>query len=120
MQRHADPKDELGIDIMLTGSQKALALPPGLALFSVSERARRRAAKVPGRGYYFDLLEFQKNHEKGMTPSTPTIALIYALRSKLDDIADEGLEARYARHSRLNKRVREWGAAKGFELFPEP
>lgn len=114
------PKDALGIDIMLTGSQKALALPPGMALFSVSERARERAALVSGRGYYFDLLEFHANHEKGMTPSTPTIALIYALRSKLEDIATEGIEARHARHARLNRRVREWGAAKGMQLLPEP
>ena len=114
------PKDELGIDIMLTGSQKALALPPGMALFSVSERARTRAAAVAGRGYYFDLLEFQANHEKGMTPSTPTIALIYALRSKLEDIEAEGVANRHARHVRLNNRVREWGAAKGLKLLPEP
>ncbi len=55
--------DELGIDVMLTGCQKALALPPGMALFSVSEKAMARAATVKGRGYYFDFLEFQKNHE---------------------------------------------------------
>ena len=79
-------KDALGIDIMISGSQKALALPPGLALCGVSERARTRAASVPNRGYYFDLLEFHKNHEKGMTPSTPNIPHIYALRSKLEDI----------------------------------
>jgi aspartate aminotransferase-like enzyme len=112
------PKDELGIDIMLTGSQKALALPPGLSMFAVSDRARARAATISGRGYYFDLLEFHANHEKGMTPSTPTIALIYALRSKLEDIAAEGVATRHARHVRLNKRVREWGTAKGLELFP--
>ncbi|HEY4988232.1 MAG TPA: aminotransferase class V-fold PLP-dependent enzyme, partial [Opitutaceae bacterium] len=67
------PKDELGIDIMITGSQKALALPPGLSLVSVSKRALERAGVVADRGYYFDLLEFQKNHENGMTPSTPII-----------------------------------------------
>jgi aspartate aminotransferase-like enzyme len=64
-------KDELGIDIFLTGSQKALALPPGLAIFAVSERARERAKQSPDRGYYFDLIEFHDNHVKGMTPSTP-------------------------------------------------
>jgi len=114
------PKDALGVDVMLTGSQKALALPPGMSLLSVSERARQRAATLPGRGYYFDFLEFQANHEKGMTPSTPTIALIYALRSKLEDIAGEGIPARHERHSRLNARVRAWAAAKGMPLLPEP
>src|SRR6187551_283778 len=60
-------KDELGIDVLVTGSQKALALPPGLSLLSVSKRALGRAAKTDGRGYYFDFVEFQKNHENGMT-----------------------------------------------------
>ncbi|HVU23615.1 MAG TPA: alanine--glyoxylate aminotransferase family protein [Opitutus sp.] len=112
-------KDELGIDIFITGSQKALALPPGLALLSVSQRARARAATVAGRGYYFDFLEFQANHEKGMTPSTPTIPHIYALKSKLEDIKAEGAEHRYARHARLNGLVRDHLFAKGFTLFPK-
>jgi aspartate aminotransferase-like enzyme len=115
----AIPKDELGIDILLTGSQKALALPPGLSLLSVSKRALERASGAPDRGYYFDLLEFQRNHENGMTPSTPVIPLIYALRSKLEDIRAEGLPARHERHARLNRSVREWGRAAGFKLFPE-
>lgn len=113
------PKDELGIDVMLTGSQKALALPPGLSLLSVSPRAMERAGKVEGRGYYFDFLEFAKNHEKGMTPSTPVIPLIYALSSKLEDIEAEGFEERYARHARLNDKVRAWGRERGFTLLPE-
>ncbi|ACB76281.1 pyridoxal-phosphate-dependent aminotransferase family protein [Opitutus terrae] len=112
-------KDELGIDVLITGSQKALAMPPGLALFSVSKRALDRAASQPGRGYYFDFVEFQTNHEKGMTPSTPSIAHIYALKSKLEDIKAEGVENRYARHARLNKMVRDHMAAKGFKLFPK-
>jgi aspartate aminotransferase-like enzyme len=113
-------KDELGIDVLLTGSQKALALPPGLSLLSVSKRALDRAKTVTDRGYYFDLVEFQTNHEKNNTPSTPVIPPIYALRSKLEDIKAEGVEHRYARHARLNKLVRDWGYAKGFKLLPEP
>jgi aspartate aminotransferase-like enzyme len=112
-------KDELGIDVFITGSQKALALPPGLSLLSVSPRALARAAQVAGRGYYFDFVEFQKNHENGMTPSTPVIPLIYALKSKLEDIKAEGLETRYARHARLNRTVREFILAKGYKLFPQ-
>ena len=112
-------KDELGIDVLITGSQKALALPPGLSLLSPSKRALERAAQSKTRGYYFDLLEFQKNHEAGMTPSTPVIPLIYALKSKLADIKAEGAEERYARHARLNQTVRAWGEAKGFRLFPK-
>ena len=111
-------KDKLGIDVMLTGSQKALALPPGLSLLSVSERALDRAAGVANRGYYFDFLEFQKNYERGMTPSTPNIPLIYALRSKLEDIFEEGLEERYERHHKLNQLVRAWAEKHGLTLLP--
>ena len=113
------PKDELGVDVLITGSQKALALPPGMSLLSVSKRALGRAAQTGGRGYYFDFVEFQKNHESGMTPSTPVIPLIYALKSKLEDIRAEGVENRYARHARLNKTVRDHLFAKGFKLFPK-
>ncbi|MSU46004.1 MAG: alanine--glyoxylate aminotransferase family protein [Lacunisphaera sp.] len=112
-------KDELGIDVFITGSQKALALPPGLSLISASKKALARAATIADRGYYFDFLEFHKNHEGGMTTSTPVISLIYALKSKLEDIKAEGVEARYARHARLNKQVRDWALAKGFKLFPK-
>jgi aspartate aminotransferase-like enzyme len=112
-------KDALGIDVMLTGSQKGLALPPGLVPFSVSSRALERARTTPARGFYFDFIEFLTNHEKGMTPTTPSIAHIHALRSKLDDIRAEGLEARYARHARLNRTVRDWGYARGFRLLPQ-
>ena len=113
------PKDELGIDVMLTGSQKALALPPGMALFSVSQKALDRAAQVEDRGYYFDFHEFLKNHEKGMTPSTPVIPHIYGLRHQLGVFEAEGLENRYARHAELNDLVRAWVKRNGFELLPE-
>jgi aspartate aminotransferase-like enzyme len=109
--------DDLGIDLMLTGSQKALALPPGMALFAASQPAFERAAQLNDRGYYFDLLEFKKNAEEYMTPSTPTIPHIYALRSKLDDIFSEGLENRYQRHIQTNRLVHDWVNANGFEFF---
>ena len=112
-------KDELGIDVMVTGCQKALAIPPGLSFCSVSDKAMKRAETVEGRGYYFDFLEFKKFYDKNQTPSTPIISLIYALKSKLDDIFEEGVENRYARHLDNNKIVRQWGFAHGFELFPE-
>ena len=111
------PMDELGIDVLLTGSQKALAMPPGLALFSASDRAFARAEQVKGRGYYFDFLEFKKNAAEFMTPSTPSISHIYALESKLDDIFTEGVEARHARHAENNAIVHEWVKRNGFEFF---
>lgn len=111
------PSDELGIDVMLTGSQKALALPPGMALFTVSDRAMQRASQLDDRGYYFDFHEFRKNAEKNMTPSTPVIPHIYALKSKLDDIKAEGLDARFQRHAALNAKVHAWVEANGFGFF---
>lgn len=114
------PMDELGIDVLLTGSQKALALPPGLALFAISERALNRAKTVPDRGYYFDFVEFEKNAAENMTPSTPSISHIYALKDKLQEIAEEGLQNRYARHHTTNSHLRSWAARHGFKLFPAP
>ena len=111
------PMDNLGIDVLLTGSQKALALPPGLAFSqypSVHWSARTQSTE---RGYYFDFVEFARNAEQDMTPSTPVIPLLYALRSKLDDIAEEGLEARYERHRRLNAMVHRWVQERGFGFF---
>jgi aspartate aminotransferase-like enzyme len=109
--------DELGIDVLLTGSQKAFALPPGLALFTASEAAYARAATVPDRGYYFDFLEFRSNGEKSMTPSTPCISLIYGLQHQLKVIFAEGLANRFARHEHLNGMVHEWVRRNGFEFF---
>jgi aspartate aminotransferase-like enzyme len=109
--------DALGIDVMLTGSQKALALPPGFSLFSVSEKAFARAEKQKDRGYYFDFLEFKKQQTEWMTPTTPSIGHIFALQSKLDDIFEEGLEARYVRHASTNALARDWVKRTGFQFF---
>ncbi len=111
--------DELGIDVLLAGTQKAFALPPGTAVFAASPAALAKAATAKDRGYYFDFLEFQKNAELSMTPSTPSIGHCYALASKLDDFFAEGLENRYARHLQTNKMVHDWAAKHGFNLFPE-
>jgi aspartate aminotransferase-like enzyme len=111
--------DALGIDVMLTGAQKALALPPGFSLFSVSEKAFSRAEKIPNRGFYFDFLEFKRQQTEWMTPSTPSIAHIHALQSKLDEIFIEGLEARFDRHVRTNALVHDWVRRSGFDFFAE-
>ncbi|MGO8765890.1 MAG: pyridoxal-phosphate-dependent aminotransferase family protein [Limisphaerales bacterium] len=111
--------DELGIDILLAGTQKAFALPPGFAVFTASKAALAKAATLKDRGYYFDLVEFQKNAEQSMTPSTPSISHTYALSSKLDEFFAEGLENRYARHRKTNQMTRDWAAKHGFTLFPE-
>src|SRR6266496_3224825 len=111
--------DELGIDVLLAGTQKAWAMPPGFAVFVCSPAALARAAKAKDRGYYFDFVEFQKNAEQNMTPSTPSISHTYALSSKLDEFFAEGLENRYARHKKTNQMTRDWAARHGFTLFPE-
>jgi aspartate aminotransferase-like enzyme len=111
--------DELGIDVLLAGTQKAFAMPPGLAVFAASPAALVKAATAKDRGYYFDFVEFEKNAKDSMTPSTPSIGHIYALSSKLDDFFAEGLDARFARHKKTNQLTRDWAAKHGFNLFPE-
>jgi aspartate aminotransferase-like enzyme len=111
--------DALGIDVMLTGAQKALALPPGFSLFSVSEKAFARAERIPNRGFYFDFLEFKKQQAEWMTPSTASIGHMHALESKLEEIFQEDLVARFVRHERTNALVHDWVRRTGFEFFAE-
>jgi aspartate aminotransferase-like enzyme len=111
--------DALGIDVMLTGAQKALALPPGFSLVSVSEKGFARAEKIPNRGFYFDFLEFRKEQAQWMTPSTPSIGHMHALQFKLGEIFEEGLEERFARHARTNALVHGWVRSAGFDFFAE-
>ena len=111
------PMDDYQIDVLLTGSQKALALPPGFSLFSVSEKGFARAAEVEGRGFYFDFLEFKKQQAGDMTPTTPSVGHIHALESKLEEIFAEGLTNRYARHTRTNALVHDWVRTRGFDFF---
>ena len=111
--------DALGLDVLLAGTQKAFALPPGLSVFACSPAALAKAATLKDRGYYFDFVEFQKNAEQSMTPSTPSIGHVFALASKLDDFFAEGLDARFARHKKLAEATRAWAAKHGFNLFPD-
>ncbi|MGC6427310.1 MAG: pyridoxal-phosphate-dependent aminotransferase family protein [Akkermansiaceae bacterium] len=110
--------DKLKIDVLLAGVQKAIALPPGLAVFAVSEAALERAGRIADRGYYFDFVEFAKNDAKNNTPSTPAIPHLYALKERLDVMMDEGLENRFARHAETNAMVHNWAAKHGFEHLP--
>jgi aspartate aminotransferase-like enzyme len=111
--------DALGIDVILTGAQKALALPPGFSLFSVSEKAFALAERIPNRGFYFDFLEFKKQQAEWLTPSTPSIGHMHALESKLEEIFEEGLVARFVRHERTNALVHDWVRRTSFEFFAE-
>jgi len=109
--------DAWGIDFLLTSSQKCLALPPGLGLAAVSDRALEYAAQVPDRGWYFDLIRIEKHRLKDSTPATPAVSLIYALDRQMDRIHNEGLENRFERHRMLAEKVRNWALAHGFGLF---
>jgi len=112
--------DKLGIDICITSTQKALGLPPGMAIASMSKKAVEAAKQVKFRGLYLDLLELynyiqQKDYQY---PSTPALPIMYAMDYQLDKILEEGLENRYNRHLSMATYVREW-AKKNFEIFPE-
>jgi aspartate aminotransferase-like enzyme len=105
--------DAWDLDLVLTSSQKALALPPGIALFTLSERAAERAEAVSARGWYTDLLRYRDEHRGGTTITTPCEPVFFALELQLEAIAAEGVEARWERHRRMAERTREWAAARG-------
>lgn len=109
--------DAWGLDMVLTSSQKCLALPPGLALGAVSERAMKKAESVLNRGWYFDLLRMEKHRNKDSSPATPAMSLIYALDYQLDRILAEGLENRFARHSAMANRVQEWAESHDQSIY---
>lgn len=100
--------DEWDLDFVLTGAQKALAVPPGLAFAVASERMLERAESLPDRGYYFDLLHFRRNMDELQTPNTPAVTLLYALEEQLERIREEGLDARLARHRAMAERCWAW------------
>ncbi|MDK1028432.1 MAG: alanine--glyoxylate aminotransferase family protein [Anaerolineae bacterium] len=109
--------DAWGLDFVLTSSQKALALPPGLALAAVSDRALEKAKTVKNRGWYFDLLLLEKHRLKDSSPATPAMSLIFALDLQLDRILSEGLENRFARHSAMAKRVQTWAEEHDLSIY---
>jgi aspartate aminotransferase-like enzyme len=109
---------EIGCDVIFASTQKCFALPPGLAVALVSDRAVERAQQVPNRGSYTDLVkifEFEKKHQ---TPSTPNIPLFYALNKRMDLLLEETYEKVYQRHKDMAECTQQW-AKKHFELFPE-
>lgn len=113
------PFDEWGLDVCLTSSQKALALPPGLSFCAVHDRVLERAEDVRGRGWYFDFLNLEKSLKKNTTPSTPAISLMRSLSVQLDRIFAEGPENRFARHAHLAAMTHEWAEDHGFNLMAE-
>lgn len=100
--------DKWQLDFVLTGSQKALALPPGLAFGVASEQFIKLASQSTSRGLYFDLVEFEAFTHKNQTPSTPAISLMYAAEAQCREITREGMERRWARHTSMMEHMHSW------------
>jgi aspartate aminotransferase-like enzyme len=109
-----------GIDMIFAGVQKAWGMPPGLTVVWVSERALDKAARVPNRGHYFDLLNYKEMDSKNETPETPVITLVSVLGVQLERMLKDGMPARYARVREKAQICRQWALQNGFKLFPEP
>jgi aspartate aminotransferase-like enzyme len=110
-------QDEWGIDVVVSGSQKALMCPPGLAFASISQRAADYAAEQRGGRYYFDWGKNLKAQRKGNSAFTPAVPLFLGLDVALDMISEEGLENVFARHALLARATRAGAAAIGLETF---
>jgi len=111
--------DAWAIDICVTGSQKALMMPPGLAYLSVSEKAWKKIDLTPIRSFYLDIRRYRKSIAENDTPFTPANTLIRAQRASLKRIRAEGIEALWARHSKIATACRACVQAMGLKLFPE-
>ena len=113
------PVDEWGCDVVVSGSQKGWMVPPGLAMVSVSERAwgAVQGAKTPR--FYLDFTQAKKLLDKGQTPWTPAVSILYALDVALDLIEKEGLDNVFARHARVGKVAREGVKSLGLSLFAD-
>jgi len=112
--------DDWGVDIAVTGSQKCIAAPPGIAIVAANERAIAEMENVKTRPYYLDLVAYRKSASKDLkeTPYTPAVSLFYALQEALRIVAEEGLEKRIERHYLMTKAVRDAATAIGIEMFP--
>ncbi len=110
--------DDWKLDIVVTGSQKALMLPPGLAFVSVSDKAWKKIEAVAPRSFYLDLRRYKKAILESDTPFTPANTLIKAQRLSLKRIRAEGIENLWARHAKMAAACRAAVAAMGLELFP--
>ncbi len=111
------PMDEWGLDVVISGSQKALMLPPGLSFVALSDKAWRFVERSDLPKYYFDFKKELKSIKKNQSSYTPAISLFIGLRETLNMIRKEGLERVFERHERLARATREAIKALGLELF---
>lgn len=111
------PQDKWSIDMVCTGSQKALMLPPGLGMVSISEKAQKAMEGVTTPRFYFDLRSYLKSLGKDDTPFTPAVNLFYGLEKALDMILEEGMDNNWARHHVLSRASRAAMAELGLTFF---
>jgi aspartate aminotransferase-like enzyme len=100
--------DRWDVDFIMTGSQKALGLPPGLSFAVASERLLKRAADAEALGFYLNVIDLHRAAVESLFPQTPALPVVYALETQLERIAKEGLPARFARHRAMRERVEQW------------
>lgn len=111
------PMDDWGVDVVVSGSQKALMLPPGLAFIALSSRTWEKVEKTGSRCFYFDLLREKKAQEKNQTAFTPAVSLIVGLEKSLDRLIEEGMDKVVLRHKRLAQAIRSAFRAMGLKLL---
>lgn len=111
------PLDEWGLDVLVTGSQKAMMLPPGLGFIALSDRAWERTRQATLPRFYFDLNLERKNQQKGSGAFTPAVSLIFGARASLEMMQREGLDRVYARHARMSRATRAAATALGLKLL---
>ncbi len=113
------PVDEWNIDFCITGSQKCIACPPGLAMISVSQKAWEKIEKTENKPMYFDLLRMKEYAAKKETPFTPALPIFHALNEALKIIHEEGLEKRFERHRKCAQAFYNAIEALGLTVFPK-
>ena len=109
--------DEWGVDVVLTSSQKALALPPGLGFIAFSEKAWKRVLLRPSRSFYFDARAYMQDWQRNQVPFTPSLSVILQLKERLSAVREEGLPAIYMRYSNLTARLRNGLHSLGFTFL---
>ncbi len=110
--------DDWGIDVVVSGSQKTLMLPPGLGFISVSPKAWKLVEKSTSPRYYWDLRKYKKSLDKKQNPFTPPVTLLVGLNESLDLILGEGLENMWKRHALVAKAMRAGAEALGLSIYP--
>jgi len=111
--------DSLGIDFLLSSTQKAWGLPAGFSICSVSEKMFQKSILCKNKGYFLDIEVYEKYYNKSQTPTTPSLPHMFALKAMIEKINNEGLDDRWNRHLEMAEYARRWALDYGQELFPE-